>query len=275
MNATKNGSKESTSDTVVTTGTGRKPDGRVDTVTPACRERTLVVSVAHDWNPVGAWLFDAGIPHRAVGHEEAFRSLDAAAPGFAAVIILVAGNAHQGQPQPGHALCRSIRSDGRFRHLPILWVVRESSPLDLYEAFNVGVSDYVASPTDPLEVILRLRTLLRRAARREPARRLALGETILDLDAHEVQAGERHATLTPRETAILRHLAARQGQPSTTEELLVEALGYPPRQGNPEVVRTHVRHLREKLETDPAHPVFLVNVPRVGYSLRMTAPLAT
>ena len=82
-----------------------------------------------------------------------------------------------------------------------------------------------------------------------------------------MRIGDRRRALTPHEAAILRHLASCLGRCVPTEELLVEALGYPPRLGNPEIVRTHIRNLRQKLEPDPACPRFLINVPRVGYRI--------
>lgn len=230
-------------------------------------ERTLVVSLAGDWDPVSVWLEGAGIPSSRADAATAARLLSAGDPQFAALILLVADDV-----RPGHGLCRQVRSDGRFSHMPVLWVAQAAAPVDLYEAFHNGASDYVAAPAEPMELLLRLRSLIRRSLRKAPIRRLEIGDVVLDLDAHQVQSGTRRSSLTPRETAILRHLAGQHGQPSSTEDLLVKALGYPPRRGNPEVVRTHVRHLREKIESDPSNPEFLVNVPRVGYRLVATAP---
>lgn len=229
------------------------------------QERTLVVTYSHQWNPVGGWLQAANVPHGQVAGPAATEAIAGASPPFAAVVLVTAGD--PGHSAQARALCRWIRGDARFRHLPLVWVVREGLPVDLYEAFNSGASDYVVNPEDPVEFLLRLRALIRRAARHAPLRRIETGDLVLDLDAHAVHAGGRHSSLTPREAAILTYLAGRRGQPSTTEELLTGALGYPPRQGNPEVVRTHVRHLREKLEVDPSSPRILVNVPRVGYKL--------
>ncbi len=220
-----------------------------------------------EWNPAADCLREARVPFVSGDPATARELLARPDLTIAAIILVVAG-----QPTAAQDFCRNLRADGRFNHIPIFWIARDAAPVDLYEAFNAGASDYVCGISDATEFMLRLRSLLRRSPRNPPVRRLEIGDVVLDLDAHQIKAGGRDTSLTPRETAILRHLASQHGQPATTEDLLVKALGYPPRRGNPEVVRTHVRHLREKLETDPSRPEHLVNVPRVGYRLVATKP---
>ncbi|MBU6427555.1 MAG: response regulator transcription factor [Cyanobacteria bacterium REEB65] len=164
----------------------------------------------------------------------------------------------------GFSLCRSlVDTTGAV----VFIASSGSSALDKYESYASGACEYLDKPVDPEEFACRLRARLARRGLLRHSRPLKLGEVEIDLDASEVRIGDRRRQLTPHETAILRHLAARPGQCIPTEELLVEALGYPPRLGNPEVVRTHIRHLREKLEPDPSRPRWLVNVPRVGYRI--------
>ena len=76
----------------------------------------------------------------------------------------------------------------------------------------------------------------------------------------------RKASLTPAEFAILRLLAAQGGKAVDTERLLVEALGQPRQLGNPQVVHTHMRNLRKKLEADPKAPRLLLR-ESTGYVL--------
>jgi DNA-binding response OmpR family regulator len=172
---------------------------------------------------------------------------------------------------PGEAarsLVAALRRDRRFDRFPLLVAPAAATPVDVYEAFEAGATDVLPLPMNGREFALRVCAHLRRAARARGIRRIDLGGRVLDFDAHQIFEGDRRIEpLTPRETAILEHLVKRPGRPATTEEILVEALGYPPRRGNPEIVRTHVRHLREKIEPDPRRPRFLVNVPRVGYRL--------
>lgn len=177
-------------------------------------------------------------------------------------------------------LCRRLRKDARHASVPILALTASVEPVDLYEAYEAGISTHFTRPIDVTEVRLRLTTVLRRQGAPPFPRALRVGAMSIDLDAHLGDASDdvrrpNVQLFTPFEIAILTHLVRRAGDCATTEELLVEALGYPPRRGNPEVIRTHVKHLRAKLEPDPARPRFLVNIPRVGYRLefdKSTAP---
>lgn len=163
-------------------------------------------------------------------------------------------------------LCRAARAR-RARDLAIVIVGSLPGPHDRYESFASGASDFMLKPVDALELKYRLRAHRSAGVGGDPEQLLVLGDLRVDLKCGEIQSENRRRTLTPHEAAILRHLAARIGRCVPTEELLVEALGYPPRLGNPEVVRTHIRHLRQKLEPDPTRPRWLVNVPRVGYRI--------
>ncbi len=166
----------------------------------------------------------------------------------------------------GFDFCRSSH-ERRSASTALLVVGSEATARDRYESFAAGACDFMAKPIDAIELGLRLRA--HRALRSQPrtAPMLTLGDLQIDLGCGEVRSGDRRRTLTPHEAAILRYLSTRVGHCVPTEELLVEALGYPPRLGNPEVVRTHIRHLRQKLESDPATPRWLLNVPRVGYRI--------
>ncbi len=224
--------------------------------------RTLVVT-PHDAPPdqATAILEAFGIRHVRVrqGPEVAAALADPRAFGLALIEL------------PAEAACSlvaALRRDRRFDRFPLLVAPTAATPVDVYEAFEAGATDVLPLPMDAREFALRVRAHLRRAARARGIRRIDLCGRVLDFDAHQIfEGGRRTEPLTPRETAILEHLVKRPGRPATTEELLVEALGYPPRRGNPEIVRTHVRHLREKIEPDPSRPRFLLNVPRVGYRL--------
>jgi DNA-binding response OmpR family regulator len=225
-------------------------------------DSVLIVSAAVSACPAAAWLTSAGFGYTHAVPEAALASYSGApavlldAPADKAETIL---------------LCRALRADSRFGRIPVFVGAHQACQVDVYEAFAAGANDFIRYPEmSPREFLARLQAHMRRSVRRTPRRRVDLGHVVLDLEAHQV-VGRNAASLTPREAAILTHLVGQSGRPATTEELLTDALGYPPRRGNPEVVRTHVRHLREKLEPDPNKPRFLINIPRVGYKLALAA----
>ncbi len=164
----------------------------------------------------------------------------------------------------GLEICRAVKGDIRSSGVSVTVVTGHTEAFDRYRALGVGADDFLTKPVDTMELVLRIRNCLRRTAARSPSV-LRTGDLALDAGCHQLMIGTRRISLTPSEFAIMRHLMARPGQAVDTETLLVEALGYPPRLGNPEILRTHVRRLRRKIEEAPEAPQRLVNMPRLGY----------
>ncbi|MBU6427556.1 MAG: response regulator transcription factor [Cyanobacteria bacterium REEB65] len=166
------------------------------------------------------------------------------------------------------ALCRALAALPGPAGAPVVIVASEFPAEAPYESFQAGAIDFMRMPLDPVELTWRLRSHLSLGKPEWLAERLQAGGLALDVRNHVARLQGREIPLTPSECAILQMLMRAPGRAITIETLLVEALGYPPRLGNPEVVRTHIRNLRLKLEAEPARPVLLVNLPRVGYLLR-------
>lgn len=187
---------------------------------------------------------------------EALRQLETHLPD---VLVL-----DSGPTLDGAALCRKLRGLATFLDLPILFLADRTEAR--YQAFQAGATDVMAKPVDPLEFQYRLRVHLKARVRRlETAEAVQAGTLQLEPATHTARVGERHISLTPSEFAILSYLAARPATSVGTEELLVDALGEARALGNPQVVHTHIRNLRRKLEADPARPT-LVTSSRRGYA---------
>lgn len=168
------------------------------------------------------------------------------------------------------ALFRGLRDDPRTGDLPILVLSQEEGVALRCRTLSAGADEVVAKPFDSLELVLRTRARLRRSKRQglaAPIPRRA-GDFVLDYGTHMATIEGREVPLTQGEFAILDYLLSRPGRAVGASILLVEALGYPPRVGKSEIVRSHVHNLRLKIEPDPAHPTRLVNIPRVGYMVR-------
>ncbi len=172
----------------------------------------------------------------------------------------------------GLLLVRRLRAIATFLDTPIVVLVRTTS--QKYQAFEVGANDVLTKPIDALEFQYRLQAHLRPrfrrlAAQSEPVE-AGQAELKLKLDprTHTVELGEAKAELTPSEYAILCYLAAHPETPATTQTLLVEALGMAPGLGNPQLVHTHIRNLRRKLEKTPSKPE-LLQFARRGYWLKL------
>ena len=164
----------------------------------------------------------------------------------------------------GTEVLRRIRADSR---MPVILLTALSAEGERVAGLEAGADDYVGKPFSPRELVARVRAVLRRTGGGRGARRIVLRDLTIDLaDRTVVRAGKR-VDLTATEFALLRQLAERAGQPVGREELIRGVWGYD-FEGDARTIDVHIRHLREKLETDPAHPERIETVRGVGYRLR-------
>lgn len=163
----------------------------------------------------------------------------------------------------GLQVCYRLRAIPQFRETPIFVSLPPEAKSMRYRAYQVGADDLIDFPCDEMELSYRLRVHLRRC-RLLPDPVVSSDGLFLDPNSQTATMDGKSWELTPSEYAILSLLVARSDQALSTETLLTEALGAPPQLGNPQVVHTHIRNLRRKLEPDPAHPQHLCFIRR-GY----------
>jgi DNA-binding response OmpR family regulator len=167
----------------------------------------------------------------------------------------------------GFDVCRQLRAQGQRQ--PILMLTARDEELDKVLGLELGADDYVVKPYSLRELISRIRASLRRAygelAAASPEDRIRFGDLALNLERLQVKRRGRFVDLTPTEFRLLRYLATHPGQPLSRDTLIEAVWGYDSDVGNDRTVDVHVRHLREKLEDDPANPRWLVTVRGVGY----------
>ncbi len=153
--------------------------------------------------------------------------------------------------------------------MPIIVLSARGQEDDKVRALDAGADDYLTKPFGVGELLARIRTALRHArgtgGRSSPI--LEIGDLKLDFDRREVfvQGKQRH--LTPIEYKLLALLAQHAGKVLTHRQILKEVWG-PNQAEHVEYVRVHMGELRKKIEANPAHPVWLVTEPGVGYRLR-------
>ncbi len=167
----------------------------------------------------------------------------------------------------GFDVCRRLRSQGRRQ--PILMLTARDDELDKVLGLELGADDYVVKPYKLHELIARIRALLRRAygelASTSPGARLRFGDIELDLERLLVTRGGQPVDLTPIEFRLLRYLVSNSERPVTREALIEAVWGYEGDLGSDRTIDVHMRHLRAKLEDDPAHPRWLLTVRGLGY----------
>lgn len=166
----------------------------------------------------------------------------------------------------GYEVCRRIR---QFSHCPILFLSSKNDEVDKILGLAVGGDDYVTKPFSPKEVAFRVKAQLRRAAYRqspEQPHAITIGELVIDPDGCRAAKNGKDAELTAREFEILQYLAQNIGR-VISRERLYEAVWGEDGFGCDNTIMVHIRHLREKLEDDPARPQYIITMKGLGYKL--------
>ena len=155
-------------------------------------------------------------------------------------------------------------------NVPIILLTAKSESSDKVLGLNIGADDYITKPFDPVEVLARVKSQLRRflqlgAAVKAPSE-LTVGGIALDHDAKRVTLDGEPVALTPKEYDILYYLMQHPGKVFTPAELYSAVWNEAP-VGIDNTVAVHIRHLREKLEINPSKPRYLKVVWGKGYKL--------
>jgi two-component system KDP operon response regulator KdpE len=164
----------------------------------------------------------------------------------------------------GLLTCRMIRTIAPRTGIVVLSVRNEER--DRVEALDAGADDYLTKPFGLSELAARLGAIHRRVQTEvEPeAETLKYGEVEMDLPAHLVWRAGKTIHLTPKEFEILAYLMKHEGHPVSHVTLLRTIWG-PAYGDEAQYLRNYVRALREKLETNPERPRYIVTEPRIGY----------
>ena len=169
----------------------------------------------------------------------------------------------------GLEICRRARAMARYT--PIIITSARSSEVHRILGLELGADDYLAKPFSVLELVARVRALLRRTdamARnaRAEAGRLELAGLCVDPVAREVQVEGRAVELTPREFDLLHFFARHPGRVFSRLDLLNQVWGYQ-HDGYEHTVNTHINRLRIKVEADPSEPTRILTVWGRGYKM--------
>jgi DNA-binding response OmpR family regulator len=163
--------------------------------------------------------------------------------------------------ESGFELARRLR---RTCEVPILFLSARGEDVDKIRGLGLGGDDYIVKSATPAEVVARVKAVLRRTGRGEPAEGAILdfGRLVLDVRAREVKVDGELVPFTPKEFDLLWLLAERPRQ-VFTYELLLDRLwdGI----GDRHTVTVHIGRIREKIEPDPNNPRYIVTVWGVGY----------
>lgn len=165
----------------------------------------------------------------------------------------------------GEEICRMLRKKSR---VPIIMLTAKIEEEDILKGLDIGADDYVTKPFSPRQLVARVKALLRRTE--DDADPLANimsfdgGDLIVDTTSHEVRKDNSALNLTPNEYKLLLTLIKYPRKVFTRDELIDMVLGND-FDGYDRIIDTHIKNIRQKIETDPKNPRYIQTVHGVGY----------
>jgi len=162
----------------------------------------------------------------------------------------------------GWEVCRAVRQES---FVPIIMLTAKGEDYDRILGLELGADDYVVKPFNPVEVVARVKAILRRVNRgKDETKVMAFPGLRIDVPRHEVMVDGQLVALTPKEFDLLVFLAARPGWTYTREQILSQVWGYD-FVGDGRTVDAHIKRLRQKLVSDEPKSWSIATVWGVGY----------
>lgn len=166
----------------------------------------------------------------------------------------------------GYEVCRQIR---QFSYCPILFLSSKNDELDKILGLAVGGDDYVTKPFSPKEVVYRVKAQLRRAEYKHTSTEipaLKVGALTIDREGCRLLKDGKEIELTAREFELIQYMMQNKGR-VISRERLYEAVWGEDSYGCDNTIMVHIRHLREKIEDNPALPGYIITLKGLGYKL--------
>ena len=161
--------------------------------------------------------------------------------------------------EDGLSILEKLRRGGTTSKIPVIMLTAKTSEVDKVKGLDAGADDYMAKPFGVMELLSRIRAVLRRSSSEE---RLTAGELTLDLDRREASVAGQPVKLTFKEFELLRYLVQNRGRVLSRERILEKVWGYD-YEGETRTVDVHIKTLRQKLGRDD----LIVTVRSVGYMI--------
>ena len=168
----------------------------------------------------------------------------------------------------GIEVCMRIR---KSKNMPIIMLSAKSQDLDKILGLTTGADDYVVKPFNPLELVARVKSQLRRYKRLNVPKKvdqevIEVDDLVINTKNHQVKVGNKDVKLTPREFEILELLSSNRGVVFSIEKIY-ESVWKQDFFESDNTVMVHIRKIREKIEENPRRPRFIKTIWGVGYKV--------
>lgn len=189
--------------------------------------------------------------------EQALESLMLFCPDIVILDVMLPG-------MDGFEVCQSIRQMNG--EIPVIMLTARTQDMDKIMGLELGADDYMVKPFNPLELIARIRTILRRTGRQgeKLGDVLECGSLRLEQKSQRFFKGDTEIELTPKEFQIMKTFMENPGVAMTRDDILNSVWGRD-YFGDVKTVDVNIRRLREKIEDNPSHPKYIETVWGVGY----------
>ncbi|MGN1113258.1 MAG: response regulator transcription factor [Acutalibacteraceae bacterium] len=185
-----------------------------------------------------------------------FTALDAQQPKLVMLDIMLPG-------EDGLAILQKIRSKETTRGIPVIMVTAKTSEIDKVKGLDMGADDYITKPFGVMELVSRVKALLRRCENKQEEKTLTYKDIVIDDHKHKVTVGGETCVLTYKEYELLKYLVANKDIALSREKLLGKVWGYD-FEGESRTVDMHIKTLRQKLGEAGN---YIVTVRHVGYKI--------
>ncbi len=164
----------------------------------------------------------------------------------------------------GFDVCRDLRQRGV--QTPVIMLTARGQVVDKVVGLKLGADDYVTKPFEMMELLARIEAMLRRTPAAVPASSevYQFGAVRVDFRKAEVWYEDKAVELSAREFQLLRYFIEHRGNTISRDELLNEVWGYNAMPST-RTVDVHIAWLRQKLETNPRHPQYILTIHGLGY----------
>ncbi|WP_286138338.1 response regulator transcription factor [Bacillus sp. AFS055030] len=163
----------------------------------------------------------------------------------------------------GYELTKEVK---KYYDIPILMVTAKGESQDKLKGFDLGIDDYVVKPFDPLEIVARVKALLRRFQLLSD-KNIFVGNLTIHQDKYEISANDQSITLPLKEFELLLKLASQAGRIFTRNDLIEQIWGLD-YEGDERTVDVHIKRVRERLRELKA-TVEIVTIRGLGYKLEV------
>ena len=188
------------------------------------------------------------------GQKAAAETMEADRPDLALVdISLAEGN--------GFAVCANAKELG----VPVIFLTASSDEFSVVTGLDMGADDYISKPFRPRELVSRIRSVLRRAGKRQSI--ITLGDLSVDTDKGTVTRDGKEVYLSALEYKLFLVFLNNRGQVLTRDKLLEEIWDSAGDYVGDNTLTVYIKRLREKIEQDPQSPVYIKTVRGLGYRL--------